>query len=92
MLTQNTAIRLYKVAKEIQLLKWLRGDWYVLQPQVPHLPTPNNLRACTALQALVDKVMPKGPHIDLFPDLLPYAPTWNGRVKQIPKQTDWDYP
>ena len=36
--------------------------------------------------------MPKGTHIDLFPDLPPNGPTWNGRVKQIPKQTDWDYP
>ena len=92
MLTQNTVIRLYKVTKESQLLKQLGGNWYVPQPQAPHLPTLNNPRARTTLQSLVDKVVPKGPHIDLFPDLLPNAPTWNGRVEQIPKQTDWDYP
>jgi hypothetical protein len=31
------------------------------------------------------------PHIDPFPDVPPGAPSWNGRVKLVPKHVDWDY-
>ncbi len=92
MLTQNLAIRLYKVSKESQLLRQLEGDWYEPQPHDAPLPSPNNHRACTALRSLAARVPVRGPRIETFPDLPPGAPSWEGRVQCIPKQSDWDYP
>jgi hypothetical protein len=91
MLTQNSALRLYKVSKESQLLRRLGGDWHTPQPHDFPLPTPNNDGAHTALRSLAARVPAKGPHLDPFPDLPEGAPTWHGRVKWVPKQEDWDY-
>jgi len=91
MLTQNMAIRLYKVLKESQLLRRLKGNWYMPQPHNPPLPTPNNHRAHTTLCSLAARVSVKGPRIVSFPELPPGSPTWAGRVQCIPKQNDWDY-
>ena len=91
MLTQNTALQLYRVSKESQLLRHLGGDWYVPQPHDFPLPTPNSERANTALRSLAARASPKGPRINPFPDLPPGAPTWDGRFVRIPKQKDWDY-
>jgi hypothetical protein len=87
----NTALRLYKVSTESQLLRRLGGDWHTDQPHDAPLPTPNNNGACTVLRSLAARVSPKGPHLNPFPDLPPGAPTWDNKVQWIPKQKDWDY-
>jgi hypothetical protein len=92
MLIQNTALRLYRVSKESQLLRRLGGDWYAPQPHDFPLPTPNNSGAHTTLRTLASRASPRGPRVDQFPDLPPGAPTWEGKVQWIPKQKDWDYP
>ena len=91
MITQNTALRLYKVPKESQLLIRLGGAWHVPSPIDLPLPTPNKSRAITTLRTLAARVPTDGPRIDPFPELPPGAPSWNGRTKLIPKHTDWDY-
>jgi hypothetical protein len=83
-LTQNTALRLYRVSRDSQLLKRLGGDWYTLQPQDTLLPTPNNDGAHTTLRALASRVSAKGPCVLHFPDLPPKAPSWGGRVLCLP--------
>jgi hypothetical protein len=92
MLTQNTALRLYRVSRDSQLLKRLGGDWYTLQPQDTPLPTPNNDGAHTTLRALASRVSAKGPRVLHFPDLPPEAPSWGGRVSCLPRQDNQDYP
>ena len=91
LLTQSTALRLYKVPKESQLLLRLGGDWHTSRPSDLPLPTPNRTRAVTTLRALAASVSPNGPRIDPFPDMPLGAPSWNGRVKVTPKNADWDY-
>ena len=91
MLINNTALRLYKVPRESQLLVRLGGAWHTPSPNDLPLPTPNRARAATTLRTLASKVPPDGPRINPFPDLLPGAPSWNGRVTLIPKHADWDY-
>jgi hypothetical protein len=91
MLTQNTALRLYRVSKDSQLLKWLGGEWYTPQPHDAPLPTPNSERAQTMLHTLVSQVHVKCPRIQPFLDLSPNAPTWDGRVTSVPRQSERDY-
>ena len=91
MLIKNTALRLYKVPKESQLLVRLGGTWHAPSLNDLPLPTPNRARAATTLRALAAKVPSNGPHIIPFPDLPPGAPSWNGRVTLTPKNTEWDY-
>ena len=45
----------------------------------------------TALRSLAARVVARNSHLDPFPNLPLDAPTWNSRVKWIPKQEDWDY-
>ena len=91
MIVQNSALRLYRVPKESQLLKRLGGAWHT--PNLDDLPLPvpigNNVK--TTLRELAARVPANGPRINAFPDIPPGAPTWNGRVHVIPKQKDWDY-
>lgn len=91
MLTQNTALWLYRVSTESQLLRRLGGDWHTPQPQDFPLPTPNSDRAHTTLHMLAARVSLRGPCMDHFPNLPPSGPLWDGRVKWILKQVDWDY-
>ena len=49
MLTQNTALRLYRVSKDSQLLKCLGTEWLNEQPPDPSRRTPDNGRAQTTL-------------------------------------------
>ena len=91
MLTQNTTLHLYRVSKESQLLKHLRGNWYMPGHDDLPLPIPNTNSSCTTLHSLTDHVSLRGPQVDPFPELPPGAPYWGGRVKAIPKQDDWDY-
>jgi len=91
MLTQNTALQLYKVLKESQLLRQLGGNWHAPQPHDFPLPTLNNSRAHTTLRTIAVHASPKGPQVDHFPDLPQGAPTWEGRVQWILKQKDWNY-
>ena len=91
MLTQNTTLCLYRVSKESQLLKCLRGNWYVPDHDDLPLPTPNTNSSCMTLHSLTDHVLPRGPQVDPFPELPLGAPFWGGRMKAIPKQDDWDY-
>lgn len=91
MLVQNTALRLYKVPKESQLLVRLGGAWHDPTPRDLPLPTPNRNGSTTTLRALAAKIPSDGPRIDQFPELPPDAPYWNGRVTLIPKHPEWDY-
>ena len=91
MIVQNLALRLYWVPKESQLLKRLGGAWYVPKPEDPPLPVPIRSSVKTTLRELADRVPTQGTCIDKFPEIPPSAPTWDGRVHAIPKQTDWDY-
>jgi hypothetical protein len=91
LLLKNTALRLYKVPKESQLLLRLGGAWHTHHPDDLPLPTPNRTRASTTLRALAARVPPEGPRIDPFPDTPRGAPNWNGRVTIIPKKVGWDY-
>ena len=72
-------------------LKRLRGDWYAPGRDDLTLPIPNTNSSRTTLRSLADRVSPRGPRVDPFPELPPGAPYWGGRVKAIPKQDDWDY-
>ena len=91
MLTQNTALRLYRAPKGSQLLKRLGGAWYVPTPEDLPLPTPNRSGSKTTLRSLAARVPVKGPRIDPFPDVPVSAPHWNSRVQTVPKRCDWDY-
>jgi hypothetical protein len=91
LLLKNTALRLYKVPKESQLLARLGGAWHVPSASDFPLPTPNRTRAATSLRALASRVPPNGPRIDPFPDIPQGAPTWNGRAEIITKHPEWDY-
>ena len=91
MLTQNTALRLYRVSSDSQLLKRLGGDWYTAQLHDPPLPAPNNVGTCSTLCSLASRVSAKCLRIQLFPELPPDAPYWDGRVTCTPRQDNWDY-
>jgi hypothetical protein len=91
MMLQKTALRLYKALKGNQLLKRLGGAWH--SPNVNDLPLPAPSRASlkTTLRSLAARVPANGPRVDPFPELLPGAPSWNGRVQIVHKQKEWDY-
>ncbi len=91
MLLQKTAFRLYKAPKGSQLLIRLGGDWH--SPSTNDLPllAPNRASLKTTLCTLAARVPVNGPWVDPFPNLPPGAPGWNGQVKVIPKQKEWDY-
>jgi hypothetical protein len=78
MLTDNSALCLYRLQSSSQLLLRLRGDWYP-NPQ-ERIPTPAQRNAKTALRALASRVSAKGNRIEAFPDLPKSAPQWEGRV------------
>ena len=91
MIVQNSALRLYRVPKESQLLKRLGDAWHTPTPDDLPLPAPIRNSVKTTLRYLADRVPANGPRIEAFPELPPGAPTWNGRVQVIHKQPDWDY-
>ena len=93
MFVQNTALRLYKVPRDSQLLIRLGGAWHTPLPNDPPtpVPVPTRARTKTTLSALAARVPAKGPRINPFPDVPAGAPDWNGRVRVTPKQKDWDY-
>jgi hypothetical protein len=91
MLTQNTALCLYKLPRDSQLLIRLGEGWNVPSPGDPPLPTPNNKRAKTSLRALADRVQVNGPRSNPFPDIPTEAPSWNGRVQVLPKKDRREY-
>jgi Reverse transcriptase (RNA-dependent DNA polymerase)/Endonuclease-reverse transcriptase len=89
--TQNTALRLYKLPRDSQLLIRLGDGWHTPSPNEPTLPTPNNRRAKTSLHALAARVQANGPRIEPFPELPAGAPSWNGRVQVLPKRDKREY-
>jgi hypothetical protein len=91
MIVQNSALRLYRVPKESQLLKRLGRAWHTPSPDECPLPAPIRESTGTTLRNLAARVPANGPCIEAFPDIPPGAPTWNGRVHVIPKQKEWDY-
>jgi hypothetical protein len=78
MLTDNSALRLYRLQSSSQILLRLGGDWCP-NPQEP-IPTPERRAAKTALRALASRVPSKGNRIEAFPELPVGAPQWEGRV------------
>ena len=91
LLTQNTALRLYRAPSGSQLLRRLGGAWHTPSPNDPALPAPIRNGATTTLRALAARVPPGGPRIELFPDTPAGAPLWGGRVTIIPKQDSLDH-
>jgi hypothetical protein len=82
MLTDNSATCLYRLQRSSQVLVWLGKDWHLTPEHL--LLTPTRSKARTALRALASHVDPDGPHIEAFPDTLPGAPHWGGRVIVLP--------
>jgi hypothetical protein len=78
MLTDNSALRLYRLQSSSQVLLRLGGEW-APNPQ-ESIPTPVRSKAKTALRALAGRVSAKGKRIEAFPDLPEGAPRWEGRV------------
>lgn len=91
LLTQNTALRLYRAPSGSQLLRRLGGEWHDPRPNESPLPTPTRKGTTTTLRTLAAKVPAGGPRIIPFPDLPANAPLWDGRVTIIPKRSDQDY-
>jgi Reverse transcriptase (RNA-dependent DNA polymerase) len=87
----KTALRLYKAPKGSQLLLRLGGAWHTPTTYDLPLPAPNRASSKTTLRLLADRVPVDGPRIDLFPELPPGAPRWNGRVKLTLRRKDWNY-
>ena len=91
MILQNTAFRLYKAPKGSQLLPRIGGAWHTPSPNDLPLPAPNRRSIKTTLRSIAARVPDTGPRVYPFPDIPPEAPTWNGRVQVVPKQSGWDY-
>ena len=91
MLLKNTARRLYKAPKSSQLLRRLGPTWHTPSPSDYPLPSAGRRGMVTTLRALAARVPAEGPRIDPFPTLPIGAPLWDGRVKLIPKNSDWEY-
>ena len=91
MLLQNSALWLYKVPNESQLLRCLEGKWHTPSLNDLPLPTPNNPHAALTLQKLAACMPANGPCIIPFPTKPVGTPDWNRRVKIIPKNSNWDY-
>jgi hypothetical protein len=84
LLLQNTALWLYKVPKDSQLLIRLGGAWHMpMQDKVPP-PVQTRQKIKTMLSSLAARVSDKGPHTILFPDTPAGSPTWNGHVQVRP--------
>src|SRR6267154_407841 len=78
MLTDNSALRLYRLQSLSQVLLHLGGD-SAPTPQEP-IPTPVRRKAKMALRALASRVSAKGKRIEAFPVVPKGAPFWNGKV------------
>jgi hypothetical protein len=91
MLTQSTALRLYRLPKNSQLLIRLGDGWHQPDPNDLPLPTPNRRGAKTTLRDLAAKANIRGPRISPFPDLPANSPAWNGRVGVLPRQEREEY-
>jgi hypothetical protein len=91
LMIQKTAFRLYKAPKGSQLLKRLGGAWHAPDANGLPLPASNRNSLKTTLRTLAARVPANGPRVNPFPDLPPGAPHWNGQVRTILKQKDWDY-
>jgi Reverse transcriptase (RNA-dependent DNA polymerase) len=91
LVTQNTALRLYRAPNGSQLIRRLGGAWHTPSPIDFPLPAPNRRRANTTLCSLAARVPPSGPRIVPFPDPPASGLLWDERVTLIPKREDWDY-
>ena len=91
MLTQNTALRLYRAPRSSQLLRRLGPAWHTPVANAPPLPTRDRAGMVTTLRTLAARVPPGGPRIDPFPDLPVGAPHWGGRVTVAPRHDGQDY-
>jgi hypothetical protein len=91
MLVQNTALRLYKIPKDSQVLKKPGGAWHTPLPDDLPLPVATRRKTKTTLRSLAARVSDKGPRVDPFHDIPADAPHWNGRVHIVSKQKDWNY-
>jgi hypothetical protein len=91
MLTQNMALRLYKVPKDSQLLKCIGGEWRTPNQDDLPLPTPNRSSTKMTLCSLTARASAAGPCIEQSPKIPAEAPYWNGHIQITPKQKGWDY-
>ena len=91
MIVKNTALRLYRAPKDSQLLRRLGGTWHAPSPEDFPLPAPARNKAKTTLRSLAARVPSTGPRINSFPNIPVGAPSWNGRIRTIPKLKDGDY-
>ena len=91
LLIQNTARRLYKAPGSSQLLRRLGPTWHTPSPSDFPLPTVARRRMVTTLRTLAARVPAGGPRINPYPVLPIGAPLWDGRIKLIPKNNNWEY-
>jgi hypothetical protein len=85
LMTDNSALRLYKLQASSQVLLRLGGDW-APNPQEA-IPTPVRRKVKTALRAMASRVSAKGKRIEAFPVLPEGAPRWEGRLSIQPPPT-----
>ena len=78
LLTDNSALRLYRLQNSSQVLLRLGIEW-APNPREP-IPTPVRSSAKTALRAMASRVSAKGKRLEAFPDTPKDAPHWDGRV------------
>ena len=81
-MTDNSALRLYRLQTSSQVLLRLGGDW-APNPQ-ESIPTPVRRKAKTILHTLASQVSAKGKHIEAFPNLPERASQWGGQVSVRP--------
>ena len=91
MLLQNSALHLYKVPQESQLLRHLKGEWHTLDPSDPPLPTPNNNNAMSTQCKLATCVPANSPCINPFLSTPATASDWSSQVKVSPRNNEWNY-
>ena len=82
MLTDNAALRLYRLQRSSQVLLRLGGVWSP-NPGEP-IPTPTWKAAKTALRTMANRILARGNQIEAFPELPESAPHWNGKVSVQP--------
>ena len=82
MITDNVALRLYRLQRSSQVLLRLGGAW-APDPGEP-IPTPARKAAKTALRAMANRISARGNRVEAFPELPEGAPHWNGKVSALP--------
>ena len=90
LLTDNSALRLYRLQSSSQVLLRLGIEWTPTPRE--SIPTPTRRSAKTALRALASRVPANGQRLEPFPDIPVDAPLWDDRVEIRPVLGKEDQP